>query len=325
MSEYIKKNIRPYIEMLRPEIADMDLALPAASALLATYLVTGGLPLLFPFILAVIGGYFAITSSYVFNDCCDIDIDEINLPKRPLPSSRMQKRSALKYAGVLAIISAIIAFYLNPESIVVLVLAVTTITVYSAFAKRMTFLSFVPVGIAYGLVPIGIWLAFDPAGFLKADPNGTILPLPAIFLGLMMCVTDWGFTLSGVARDVEGDRARGAPTTPVTFGVPATSKFVFACWVAGVAASFAIGITAELGIIYFAGILIGGAWILFQSLDFVKNPLPERGGQLFLQGSRYRGIIFGSLIVDVLMLSLSSSLSATSWYTSTVSLFVSVI
>src|SRR5665648_33453 len=321
MSEYIKKNLRPYLEMLRPEIADMDLALPAASALLATYIVTGGLPPLFPFILAVVGGYFAITSSYVFNDCCDIDIDEINLPNRPLPSARMQKTSALKYAGVLAFISAIIAFYLNPESLVVLFLAVTTITVYSAFAKRMTFLSFVPVGIAYGLVPIGIWLAFDPAGFLRSDPNATILPLPAIFLGLMMCVTDWGFTLSGVARDVEGDRARGAPTTPVTFGVPATSKFVFACWVVGVIASLAIGITAGLGIIYFAGALIGGVWILSQSLDFMRNPVPARGGQLFLQGSRYRGIMFGSLIIDVLLLSLSSSLSAISWYSSTASLF----
>jgi len=62
-----------YIKLLRPEIAAMDLALPAASALLATYLLTGGLPPLFPFVLAVIGGYCAITSTYVFNDCCDID------------------------------------------------------------------------------------------------------------------------------------------------------------------------------------------------------------------------------------------------------------
>jgi 4-hydroxybenzoate polyprenyltransferase len=73
------------------------------------------------------------------------------------------------------------------------------------------------VGISYGLVPIGIWLAFDPAGIFKQPDYGSILPLPAIFLGLMMCFTDWGFTLSGVARDVEGDRARGAPTFPVTF------------------------------------------------------------------------------------------------------------
>lgn len=293
--------VRAYIDMLRPEIADMDLALPAASALLAAYLISGGMPPLFPFILAVVGAYFAITSSYVFNDYCDVDIDKINLPNRPLPSSRISRKNALAYALVLMVIASTVAAYLNPESLVVFIIAAGVITLYSSVAKRSTFLSFVPVGISYGLVPIGVWLAFDPAGILKGN-DGVILPLPAIFLGLMICVTDWGFTLSGVARDVEGDRAKGAPTVPVTFGVPATSKFIFMCWLVGVAASLVIGYTAHLGPLYFAGALLGGGWILWQSIDFIKNPLPERGGKLFLQGSRYRGVMFGSLIIDVLLL-----------------------
>ncbi len=303
----------PYIEMLRPEIADMDLALPAASALLASYLLAGVFPPLIPFIIAVIGGYAAITSSYVFNDCCDIDIDEINLPNRPLPSSNISKKQALFYSLFLAIIASVTSFYLNPESFVILLIAVTTISIYSLVAKRMTFLSFVPVGIAYGLVPIGIWLAFDPAGILKESADSLILPIPAIFLGMMMCVTDWGFTLSGVARDVEGDRAKGAPTFPVTFGVPITSKFVTLCWVAGFVASIVIGWTAHLGPIFFAGAIFAGTWMLTQSFDFIKNPLPERGGRLFLQGSRYRSVLFVSLIVDVLLSTIFTSYVSILW------------
>lgn len=300
--------IRIYIEMLRPEIADMDMALPAASVFLATYYVSGGLPDVMLFVLAVVGAYFAITSSYVLNDYCDVDIDEINLPHRPLPSSRISRNNALAYAFVLAVVGGIIAYYLNPESLMVFIFAAGVITFYSMVAKRSTFLSFVPVGISYGLVPIGVWLAFDPAGILKTDPldNG-ILPLPAVFLGFMMCVTDWGFTLSGVARDVEGDRARGAPTTPVTFGIPVTANFIFLCWVMGVAASLAIGYTAHLGPVYFTGALAGGAWILWQSMDFIRHPVPDRGGRLFLQGSRYRGVMFVSLIIDVLLLILIKS------------------
>ncbi len=293
--------VRAYIDMLRPEIADMDLALPAASALLATYLISGGMPPLFPFILAVVGAYIAITSSYVFNDYCDVDIDKINLPNRPLPSSRISRKNALSYALVLMVIASSVAAYLNPESLVVFIIAAGVITFYSSVAKRSTFLSFFPVGISYGLVPIGVWLAFDPAGILKGN-DGVILPLPAIFLGIMICVTDWGFTLSGVARDVEGDRAKGAPTVPVTFGIPATSKFIFLCWLIGVAASLVIGYSAHMGPLYFAGAIFGGGWILWQSIDFIKNPLPGRGGKLFLQGSRYRGVMFGSLIIDVLLL-----------------------
>ncbi len=307
------KTTHPFIELLRPEIADMDLALPAASALLASYLATGSLPPLPSFIIAVIGGYAAITSSYVYNDCCDVDIDSINLPNRPLPSRQLSKQKALKYAIFLGLIASAAALILNPESFVVLLVAVLTISVYSSVAKRTTFLSFIPVGIAYGLVPIGVWLAFDPAGILKQPDYGAILPLPAIFLGLMMCFTDWGFTLSGVARDVEGDRARGAPTLPVTFGVPATSRFVMIMWVVGVLASIAIGITAHLGPVFFTGAILGGIWMLSQSFDFIKNPTPQRGGRLFIQGSRYRGIMFGSLIFDVLILVLSTTYASILW------------
>lgn len=307
------KTTHPFIELLRPEIAEMDLALPAASALLASYLATGSLPSLMSFIIAVIGGYAAITSSYVYNDCCDVDIDSINLPNRPLPSAQLEKRNALMYALFLGVVASAAALVLNPESFIVLIIAVAIISIYSSIAKRSTFLSFVPVGISYGLVPIGIWLAFDPAGVLKQPDYGSILPLPAIFLGLMMCFTDWGFTLSGVSRDVEGDRARGAPTFPVTFGVPATAKFVTFMWVVGVIASIAIGITAHLGPVFFAGAILAGIWMLSQSFDFIKNPTPSRGGHLFLQGSRYRGIMFGSLIVDVLLMILSSGYASILW------------
>lgn len=294
--------IGAYIKLLRPEISAMDLALPASSALLASYLLTEHLPLLFPFILAVIGGYCAITSTYVFNDCCDIDIDKINLPDRPLASGEVTKRQGLEYALLLFIIAAAVALYLNPECFVVLVIATISLSIYSSIAKRATFLSFLPVGFSYGLVPIGIWLAFDPAGVLWSVPNDdVILPLSAIFFGAMICVTDWGFTLSGVARDVEGDRLRGAPTFPVTFGVPKTSKFVMTCWTAGVALSLAIGYTAHLGPIYFTGVTLAGIWMLSQAANFVRNPLPKRGGRLFLQASRYRAVMFVSMIADVVI------------------------
>ncbi len=301
---------KPYIKLLRPEIAAMDLALPASSALLATYLLTGAFPPLFPFMLAVIGGYCAIASTYVFNDCCDIDIDTINLPDRPLVASDVTKKHALLYAFLLFLIAAAVALYLNFESLVVLLAATIAISAYSAIAKRTTFLSFLPVGFAYGLVPIGVWLAFDPAGVLNigavhsyvSDPAGVLLPLPAILFGAMICITDWGFTLSGVARDVEGDRLRGAPTFPVTFGVQVTSKFVMVCWICGVALSLAIGYTAHLGLIYFAGAGVGGCWMLLQAADFVRNPVPERGGRLFLQASSYRAVIFVSMIANIVAL-----------------------
>ncbi|RLG21482.1 ubiquinone biosynthesis protein UbiA [Methanosarcinales archaeon] len=303
----IAKKVWAYIKLLRPEISDMDLALPAASALLAAYVVGGGFPDPIRFAVAVIGGYFAITSSYVFNDWCDVDIDRINLPNRPLPSGLVSKSGAFIYSLLLFLTAAIIAFYLNPESFIVLVMATLVITFYSAVAKRRTPFSFIPVGIAYGLVPIGIWLVFDPAGILTDVNNPSqigIIPISGLLLGIMICVTDWGFTLSGVSRDIEGDRLRNVPTTPVKFGIKFTSKLIFVFWIIGVLCSLLIGYFAHLGPIYFGGALMAGIWMLYQCIDFINNPTPERGGTLFLQGSRYRSVMFSSLIVDVVFCAL---------------------
>jgi len=33
----------------------------------------------------------------------------------------------------------------------------------------------------------------------------------------------------------------------------------------------------------------------------VRNPVPERGGRLFLQASRYRAVMFVSMIADVVL------------------------
>lgn len=287
-----------YIRILRPEISDMDIALPTAAALLASY-THGAFPDVLRLVLAVLGAYLATTSSYVLNDWCDVDIDRINLPHRPLPSGELSRTQALLYALSLVGVAVAIALYLNPESLVVLVVAVAVITLYSMRAKRTTPMSFVPVGVAYGLVPIGVWLAFDPAGILV--PDGAILPLPALLLGLMICITDWGFTLSGVCRDVEGDRERGVPTTPVVYGIPLTSRLVLSFWSAGVALSLLVGYTAHLGPLFIGAALLTGGWMLAQCVDFVRHPTPERGGRLFLQGSRYRAVMFAALIVDVVL------------------------
>ena len=168
------------------------------------------------------------------------------------------------------------------------------------------------MGISYGLVPIGIWVAFDPIGLLKGG-DGVTLPLPAIFFGLMMCVTDWAFTLGGVSRDLEGDRIKGAPTMPVTFGIPFTARFVTIWWIVGVIASVLIGWSAHLGPIYFVGAFASGLWMLVQCFDFIRHPTPERGGALFLKGSNYRAIMFGSMILDVVLCIYAGSYISILW------------
>lgn len=289
---------RAYFELLRPPLAPMDLAMPAASALLASFAVSGALPPLLPFMIATIGAYCAITSSYVYNDCCDIDVDRVAMPNRPLPAAKLSKKEAQIWSLLLFGVAAATALYLNPESFVCLVAATLMITIYSAWAKRNTPFSWIFVGLSFGLVPLGVWLAIEPAGILKAGPG--LHPAGAI-LALMICITDWGFTNCDASRDVKGDKEKGIPTTPATYGIPATARMVAAFWVVGVALSLAMGIFAKLGLIYMATAALAGGWLLLQNVDFVRNPAAERGDKLFYQSADYRAVLFAALIADVML------------------------
>lgn len=290
--------LNAHISLLRPPLAPMDLAMPAASALLAVYAVEGALPPLLPFIIATIGAYCAITSSYVYNDCCDIDVDSIAMPDRPLPAAMLSKRDAQLWSLFLFLVAAATALYLNPESFVILLLATMLITIYSVWAKRNTPFSWIFVGLSFGLVPLGVWLALEPAGLLKA---GSGLHPAAIILAAMIIITDWGFTNCDASRDVAGDKEKGIPTTPATYGIAATARMVAGFWTVGVILSLALGISANLGWLYLAAAAAAGGWLLLQNLDFVRHPTAKRGEEFFYQSANYRAVLFAAIIVDVLL------------------------
>ncbi len=289
---------KAHILLLRPPLAAMDLAMPAAAALLAVYAVQGVLPPLLPFIIAAIGAYAAITSSYVYNDCCDIDVDSIAMPGRPLPSAMLSKREAQIWSLFLFLLAGAVALYLNPESFVILLAATLLITIYSAWAKRDTPFSWIFVGLSFGLVPLGVWLAMEPAGLLKA---GDGLHPAAVILAAMIAITDWGFTNCDASRDVAGDKDKGIPTTPATYGIAATARMVAAFWIIGVILSLALGLAAHLGWLYLAVATLAGGWLLLQNLDFMRHPTAQRGEELFYQSANYRAVLFAAIIVDVLL------------------------
>ncbi len=290
--------LRAHIDLLRPPLAAMDLAMPAAAALLASYAANGVLPPLLSFFIATVGAYFAITSSYVYNDCCDIDVDRIAMPNRPLPSAKLSKRDAQVWSFLLFFLAAISALYLNPESFIALIAATVLITVYSAWAKRGTPFSWVFVGLSFGLVPFGVWLAIEPVGLFKA---GFGLNPSSVILAAMICITDWGFTNCDASRDVAGDKEKGIPTMPATYGIPVTAMMVAFFWLIGVTLSIALGLFAGLGWLYLTVATAAGGWLLWQNLDFVRNPTAQRGEQLFYQSANYRAVLFAVMILDVLL------------------------
>ena len=285
------EKFKGFISIMRPHLAIMTLTLAGVVGLLATYSTVQRFPEIWLFILVVLATYFAVVGSYVFNDYRDVDIDSINFPDRAIPAAQLRQKDALGFSLVLYGISCVIFAFLSIYALIVVIIAIIVITIYSTVMKRKTFLSFLPVGIAYGLVPLGVWLAF----------TSTVSWIPVLF-SLMICITDWGFTNSDASRDVHADKEKGAPTFPVTYGIPATTRLILTSWTVGVLLSLLIWYTAKLSHMFLIVAIASGIWMLVKAYDFYKHPEPEVGGRVFLQASKYRGVLFFGMIVDVCLL-----------------------
>ncbi len=302
---YNKNVLKSYFKLLRPEISLMDITLPLSASLLSLYYSTYNIIALFDIsylLISIVGGFFAITSSYIFNDCVDIDVDTINLPNRPIPSGMISKLSATIYGLILIGISILISYLFNFQTLILLLLSFSIIITYSSYIKRKSPFSFLLVGISYGLVPIGIFTSINPVNIYisKSSIELSNIPLFIIIFGVMICITDFGFSLLGVCRDIEGDSKRKIPTFPVTYGINNSSKVIYGSWIVGFILSFLLGIESKMGMIYYFVTLLSGSMILINCYYFIQYPESNSGGKLFLLCSLYRSIIFLGMILNII-------------------------
>lgn len=309
-SIYFIKNIKSYLKLLRPEISIMDLTLPLSSLFLSYYFlvynyvnIKSCLYLLIP----VIGGFFAITSSYIFNDCIDIEVDAINLPNRPLPSGTISIKYAIIYGSILFFLSFLISVFFNVQTTTILIISFISIMFYSCYIKKISPFSFLLVGFSYGLVPIGCWLSINPFNIYYLENFIDIFSVNRIcfIFGIMICITDFGFSLAGVCRDLLGDHKKNIATFPVTYGIPLTSKIISCFWIIGLVLSLSICSLSKFDLFCNCLIFFSGLWMIINCLLFTKSPTPKNGSRLFIIGSIYRAIIFMVMIIDIISVMVS--------------------
>lgn len=292
------RKLGAFIEILKPPLIPYGIAMAMAAAMLTTYSSYNNLPSIPDLVLIIIGVNCGISSGYAFNDYCDAEIDKINFPNRPIPSGRVSKREVLLYFSFLFIIATVIAYYFNPETLVVFIIAGVLINAYSSFLRRYYF-SPLFSSISAALIFVGVGLALNPAGFLK--PDGDILPVPIILLALWMFFANNAHVLSDASGDIEGDRKFGKITVPVKFGLPLASKLVLFNNSIAILISIVLGYTARLGVIYWIGSLAGGLFLLRWGVKFVENPTSEQGDANFLKEAIYWTIFYAAIIIDLVL------------------------
>ncbi|HST46658.1 UbiA family prenyltransferase [Jatrophihabitans sp.] len=173
---------------------------------------------------------------HYLSDYFDRDLDAIAKPHRPIPSGRLLARTALA-CGVLAMAAvAVLAVLTGWRTSLIAVLAVAAVLAYGLRLKA--------AGIAGNLVRGALGALALLYGAACVPPFGwsQLLPFVAAFW-----LHDTCSNLVGTLRDVDGDRAGGYRTLPVTHGTGTGARVALGLYLATLAAAGWGGLAAPAG------------------------------------------------------------------------------
>jgi geranylgeranylglycerol-phosphate geranylgeranyltransferase len=199
MSNWLKK-IAALIEISRPGnvlIAFLTIFIAAA--------VARRLQINRDILLAAFSTALITTGANVINDICDVVIDKINKPDRPLPAQKLSTMEALMYFIIVYIIGWVLAALINASMFIIAVSVSILLIFYSLKFKRT---------ILFGnlVVSFSTAMAFIYGGLAVGRVKATLFPAVFAFLFHL------GREIIKDLQDIHGDRQAGAVTFAVKYG-----------------------------------------------------------------------------------------------------------
>ena len=166
----------------------------------------------------VLAGPIVCGMSQAANDWCDRHVDAINEPSRPIPSGRIPGKWGLWIALAMSVLSLVVGYQLGPWGFAATVIGVLAAWAYSAEPvrlKRSGWWGPGLVGLSYETLP---W--FTGAAVLSAGAPAWPVVIVAVLYGIgahgIMTLNDF--------KALEGDRATGVNSLPVTLGPVRAAK-----------------------------------------------------------------------------------------------------
>lgn len=248
--------LRVYASFVRFSHSVFALPFALVGALLATRVVAWEWMRLVWIVAAMVT---ARSAAMGFNRLADAQFDARNprTSMRELPQGRMSRTEAIGFvvmSSLLFVASTwplgLLCFALSPVAL--------AIVFWYSLAKRFTAYTQVFLGLAMAVAPVGGWLA--------AGGRGGWEPW---LLGLAIGTWVGGFDVLYACQDVEVDRREGLRSIPVRFGIARSLLISRVMHVIAVASLAALGVAADLGTIYAAGVA-GVALLLVYEQSLVK-------------------------------------------------------
>jgi 4-hydroxybenzoate polyprenyltransferase len=226
-------------------------------ALCAAMLAAGGMPTAAKLGWIVLCMISARSAAMAFNRIADARIDAANprTAMRAIPAGALSQKFATVFVIVACLFFIFGAAELNRVTLLLSPVALAVVLFYS-YTKRFTRWSHLVLGVGLSIAPVGGYLAITGAW---SDPWWMLI-------ALAVAVATWvgGFDILYALQDASFDRENGLYSIPSTFGEANALGIARALHLTTVGALALAGIGASAGMLYFLGVVVAAALLLYE-------------------------------------------------------------
>jgi 4-hydroxybenzoate polyprenyltransferase len=233
---------------------------------------------------------FARTAAMAFNRYADADIDALNsrTANREIPSGAIKKRNALLLVMITSMGFILTTWFINPLCFYLSPIALMVVNGYS-YTKRFTPMAHLVLGCGLGLAPIG--------AYLTITESFALVPLLLSFVVLFWVS---GFDIIYALQDEAFDRENHLYSIPVWLGGKNALKLSRVFHVISAALLICSGILGDFSVLYFAGIALFIALLIYQHTIVNVNDL-SRVNRAFFTTNGVASVLFSILAISDLL------------------------
>ena len=234
------RKFKDFLTIIRP----INSLMIGFAVIVGEVLALNSLPNLNLMILGFLTGFLISSSSMVFNDYFDLEVDRVNVPNRPLPSGRIPVRLAVIFGFSLGFIGCLIAGLIGSLPFLIAVLFWFVAIIYDWIGKKLGL-------IGNAMVSISVAIPYVFGGIAAGKITLTI-----IILSLISFLANMAREVVKGLIDVEGDRVKGYRTLALTRDEETVILTALAFIVTAITLSFTPYVLGEMELNYLSLISI---------------------------------------------------------------------
>jgi 4-hydroxybenzoate polyprenyltransferase len=259
-------------------------------AYVGAFLAVGGVPSGHDLLWITVAMVGARSLAMALNRLIDARIDAANprTATRELPSGALTKLAVVAFCVVSLAVYAVAVWQLDPLVRWLSPIPVAAFVVYP-YLKRFTWLCHLWLGAVDGLAPVGAWAA------IKGE-----LPWQAWALGAAVAAWVSGFDLFYALFDVDVDREQGLHSWVTRFGERGAFTGARVLHLSTIALLAAAGLGLDVGLLYWAGVLIVASLLLYEHTLVRPGDLRRLDAAFFTMNGVISVAFFAFVLADVL-------------------------